>query len=448
MVVFDPSDPPKGKTEAIAIRRGLSIYKQPKSPGRGSPYWYARAFIDGRSRTRTTQTTDERLAIKLAEDFYFDLQLERRQGSAEFARLNGRPAPSRNRVDRVIDQWLDQRLQEAGNDPRKLRRQHDLRQMAYARNGMAAFFGKDEVASITTQRIKEYLIFAAKNGRKGDLAPATKKAHIVALKGLLEFAFMNGMIPSVPLPPRVPQRDSPRGWFSRAEFDSLVAAAETLAVKADGLERQLWEELVDFLIVMVGLFLRPSEWTGLRLQDVAVRNEPMPHVWLNVTGGKTGARDVVGLAEAIPAIQRISDRLGGDPAGYLFLNRYPNRITARDKMRKLFGELVRAAGLEFDRRGRKRVIGCLRHTALTLRRLEGENVELGILADNAGTSVEQLERFYCSDLEPQMKIDNLLSVKPTGRTPPFSVADEIGEAVAFQTLSRVCTVFSQPKTAG
>jgi hypothetical protein len=46
-----------------------------------------------------------------------------------------------------------------------------------------------------------------------------------------------------------------------------------------------------------------------------------------------------------------------------------------------------------------------------LRFLEGDNVDLMLLARNAGTSVQQLQRFYLSHIEPEMKLDNLLSVK-------------------------------------
>jgi hypothetical protein len=50
-----------GTTEAIRIRKGLSIYKQPIRQGRGSPYWYARVYMligDRDTHTRSTRTAD------------------------------------------------------------------------------------------------------------------------------------------------------------------------------------------------------------------------------------------------------------------------------------------------------------------------------------------------------------------------------------------------------
>ena len=67
--------------------------------------------------------------------------------------------------------------------------------------------------------------------------------------------------------------------------------------------------------------------------------------------------------------------------------------------------------MTYDGFGRKRIIYSLRHTALMLRVLQGDGVDLLALARNAGTSVEQLERFYCSHLEPGMMIANLQSFK-------------------------------------
>jgi hypothetical protein len=90
---------------------------------------------------------------------------------------------------------------------------------------------------------------------------------------------------------------------------------------------------------------------------------------------------------------------------------YPNRNTAKERMADRFNELLDVTGLAFDVEGRKRTLYSLRHTALLLRLLEGDNVEILPLARNAGTSPEMLDRFYCSRLEAERKIANLQSFK-------------------------------------
>ena len=64
------------------------------------------------------------------------------------------------------------------------------------------------------------------------------------------------------------------------------------------------------------------------------------------------------------------------------------------------------------RHERARTVSFIRHTALMSRLIDGENVDLLMLARNAGTSVDQLERFYLSHADPAMKVGNLHSLKP------------------------------------
>ena len=62
-----------------------------------------------------------------------------------------------------------------------------------------------------------------------------------------------------------------------------------------------------------------------------------------------------------------------------------------------------------DARGRARTLYSLRHTALMFRLLKYDNVGNFLLAQNALTSVDQLERFYLSHAESRMRIENLQS---------------------------------------
>ena len=95
--------------------------------------------------------------------------------------------------------------------------------------------------------------------------------------------------------------------------------------------------------------------------------------------------------------------------------------SAYERMRDSFEKLLEETGLAEDQYGRKRVIYSLRHTALMLRLLNGDNVDHLMLARNAGTSVNQLERFYLSHVEATMKVGNLQSF----RAQPTPV--EVGE---------------------
>jgi hypothetical protein len=80
---------------------------------------------------------------------------------------------------------------------------------------------------------------------------------------------------------------------------------------------------------------------------------------------------------------------------YLFFPMYQNRTTAAAKAGAVFRHVVRQAELELDELGQRRTLYSLRHFALQQRlRSSKGNVNIYWLAQNAGTSVDQLERFY------------------------------------------------------
>ena len=96
-----------GKTEAVRIRRGLSLYKQPLAAGRGSPNWYARVYmpIGGRAfHVKSTGTSDRCAAERWAESFWTDCVLLQRSGGQEA----GVKIDSW-RFDLVAERWLESR---------------------------------------------------------------------------------------------------------------------------------------------------------------------------------------------------------------------------------------------------------------------------------------------------------------------------------------------------
>jgi integrase len=171
-------------------------------------------------------------------------------------------------------------------------------------------------------------------------------------------------------------------------------------------------EMSDFVVFMVSTFLRASEWTSLQHRHVTVIEDgPTPHISIAAVRGKTGARTVLSMPEAIPAYRRIIARTGGLPDAYLFKGEFLNRQTATEKMRDSFELLLRDTKLKVDALGKKRVIHSLRHSAIMFRILEGDHVDHLVLAKNAGTSIDQIERFYASHLQVSMKLANLQSNK-------------------------------------
>jgi hypothetical protein len=408
-----------GKTEAIRIRKGLTLYKQPLRQGQGSPYWYARVYMPIGSRaihTKSTGTTDQRQATKQAEDLW---------GKCLLWRQGGIPLPSPDdtklnldrRFDRVADAWLDILVQEAGTDQRRLRNVKDNRHIIYAVNGLAAFFGGDDVDDITTDRIRAYLRFKVEKSRKGTLASATQKRTLVTLNQIMRHAYDRRLISHLPSMPKVKLQQEPRGWFNKTEYRQLYTKAWVLAREArkagdeQGFDR--WMEMADFVVFMVNTFLRPSEWAEIRHRHVTVKHgEPSRYLEIAIIRGKTRKRVVVSMPRAAAVYDRIVARGGDDPEGFLFKSDYSNRQTAMERMRDQFDILLEKTGLKESSLGVSRPLYSLRHTSLMFRALYGDNVDLLALAKNAGTSIAQLEKFYLSHITAGMKLANLHSFKP------------------------------------
>ncbi len=79
---------------------------------------------------------------------------------------------------------------------------------------------------------------------------------------------------------------------------------------------------------------------------------------------------------------------------------YPNRITAARIVARQFNRLLQEAGIKHDPFTRSdHTVYSLRHTAICMRIILSEGqVNIFNLAKNAGTSVEQIERFYARNL--------------------------------------------------
>ncbi|MGA1350098.1 MAG: hypothetical protein ACO31B_03040 [Burkholderiaceae bacterium] len=74
-----------------------------------------------------------------------------------------------------------------------------------------------------------------------------------------------------------------------------------------------------------------------------------------------------------------------------------------------FRRILEAAGLRKGAGGQNRTLYSLRHTAITFRLLYGQGIDLLTLAKNARTSVEMIEKFYASELNPEMNVAMLQS---------------------------------------
>ena len=162
------------------------------------------------------------------------------------------------------------------------------------------------------------------------------------------------------------------------------------------------EELYDIVLFLVHSFVRPivTELYAIKHSDITVADSP-DRLIVIVRDGKTGFRAANTMSGAVPVYKRIQKRCP-DAKGedYIFLPQYENRQTASRIIQRQFHELLVRTGFDKDPTTQStHTLYSLRHTAICMRIILSEGkVNIFNLAKNAGTSVDQIERFYARNL--------------------------------------------------
>ncbi|MFN5759899.1 MAG: tyrosine-type recombinase/integrase [Sphingomonadaceae bacterium] len=411
----DPAE--TSKFRVIKIKKGLAVYKQSRSP-----FWYVRCYMPfgGRyNQVISTKTDSEREARKIAEDFYIECAVKKRALGGDLPSGSKAAKDLRYSFSAVADEFLEDRKRYAGTNPKHLRNYHDMRKLIHAKNGLKAFFAKRDISTIVTADVRDYMVFAEEQSLKGALSASTRSKHLITLNLVMKSAYEKGLIATLPLMPKQRVVDNPRPWFDNKEYRRLWAKALRISKNAekagDHDKAKRFAEVHDFIVFMVNTFLRPSEWANLRHRHIKVHSSgETPHLEITVSDGKTKPRVVYSMPTAVEVYQRMKKRTGQERDNYLFKTQYFNRKTALSKMRLDFETVLKAADLETDGFGKKRTMYSLRHSAIMFRLLMGDNVDYQTLVKNAGTSIDQLHRFYASHLDPRMNLGNLQSFKAKG----------------------------------
>jgi hypothetical protein len=238
------------------------------------------------------------------------------------------------------------------------------------------------------------------------------------VRQVLRLAFEDGLIDKIPDAPKLKTVDKPRVTFSEQEYRKLMTVARECATRGDVVRGvQMTHHHVHLFAFVVHSFLRPTEKElfGLRHADVETKSDPT-HLVMSVHGGKTGFRKTATLRFAVLLYKSLyMPSKKPSPDAYVFMPEYANRATATSTARRIFNHVLDVSGLKYDSNGNARSPYSLRHFALQsrLRNSKGK-VNIYWLAKNAGTSVEQLERFYLKNMELSAEqVENLQTLGDT-----------------------------------
>jgi integrase len=276
-------------------------------------------------------------------------------------------------------------------------------------------------ASSDVQRLIDRL------GERG-FTSTTIAQYLVLLRKVVVHGVRIGAIKEVPLFPKVKVRSQPRGSFSVSEYRALVATANALRGKshprlealAPGERFWIARELltmndeVSWLIRwMVNTFVRPSDIKVMRHKHIEIVRGKHLYLRMALPETKRHSQPMVSLRPAVRVYEQLlahrRSEGGGGPEDYVFMPHLKNREHALAVLNFLFQWVLKVTGLEKGPLGQTRTLYCLRHTAITLRLLYGQGIDMLTLARNARTSVNMVERFYASALSGEMNVGLLQS---------------------------------------
>ena len=384
------------------LRRGLSIYKTGRSP-----FWHARIYDAAKQKyvVRTTKETSRLEAAEVAEEI---VEAYKKKQNAAHAVTKDR---SFDHYAKLLSDMTKQRAKSTRN---KYAFNDQAKILFREKDGLASYFGQHDVGKITSGMVRDYLLFLDKR-RDQPLAMSTKSKHAGVIRQVLMLALEDGVIDIIPPMPKQRTVDKPRVSFTEAEYALLLKTARKIADGAETLVRgvPVTREHYNMIVFAVHSFLRPTETElfGIRYCDIELMNDAPRHLLMTLTG-KTGYRKSASLEAAVDIFEKQKEsHPNAKPTDYLFMPEYPNRTTATNTYRRIFNHFLEEAGLKKDKDGNDRSPYSLRHYALQTRLVKSDGkVNIYWLAENAGTSVDQLERFYLKNLAPSAaKVRNIQS---------------------------------------
>ena len=329
---------------------------------------------------KSLKTEDRDEAYRRAIDLYEDLRFRARAGEEVKSKS----------ASKVIDEYLH-------SQSHKSRFSNTQKQIG---DHFRSFLGKKTIGAIDTKLIEDYFTHRRSQKYRGrQLSENTLNAEGGEISRFLKWAKDRKFIREIPSFTKPSIKDNPRPVFDEADYKKLTSHARHWVKehKHPSVRRDrtlLW----NYILILSNTGIRVGEARDLEWRDVRPfkTNDSDETNFSFRVKGKTGLREVVARTSEVQTyLQRIleirTNELGAKPPQDSLIFCHPNG-KAIGSFKKSFASLLKYCDVEFDREGNKRTIYSLRHTYATFRLYQG--VDHYVLAQNMGTSVEMIEKFY------------------------------------------------------
>ena len=416
-------DPNRDKVleKPIKLQKGLSLFRVNKSPYYRCKVWDSR---NKKNIIRSTQTASLTEAKTIANEMWaavYSKQPVEKVFAEASKKLDDRYSISSfvSLANELIQREIAKA--ERGECHHKLPKNTEF-YLFHNEWGAADYFGKQQVTEIGTPQYLKYIDFV--RSKNSELRPATMNHIATNISKTLKLARDMGFIQTVPDLPRTRRHDNPRAYFKfhpvvekeKDEYRLLLDTARRMAKERMKVRETVIDyELYDMIVFLAHSFLRPteSEFYGVKHKHVSIQTNPKS-LQIDIPNGKTGSRVVNTMPQAVSILESVSKRYPDyqKPDDYLFFPQYRNRGSAKRIAQRIFNACLIEAELKDDAiTGEKHSLYSMRHTAISMRIVLSQGkTNIYTLAKNAGTSVNQIERFYASKLPLQGKlVENLQS---------------------------------------
>ena len=381
--------------ETVKLQRGLHLYKTGQSK-----YWYARILIPRTEKfiRKSTRETNRIDATKVAYELLQDFMTK----PTKYTTIDA-PNSFKVYVEKLIDK--QRRDVETGAKSQRYLKD-DLKIINREDDGLLVYFGDYPIDEISTSSMRDYFNLLDDN-RNNSLAASTKNKHGVILSKIFKVAAEYDAIRQMPVIPNFSVDDNPRVSFSESEYKRLLSGIKYAADRGDFVRgHTVTDEFYYFLLIVVHSYLRPTDREAFAIKHKDITANADGTISLRVVKGKTGLRNSYSTPFGSDFYQKLKlfNINNSQPNDFIYLPNMPNRSHANRTFQRIFNHILDTENLKLDMDGNPRTTYSLRHFSLQTRlRKSGGKINIFDLVKNAGSSVNQLERFYLNKMSLSKK---------------------------------------------
>ena len=387
------------------LAEGLYIYKDKKNSNNYIARIWSRKEKTYISRSTSVATLKE--AKQIAYD-YFTVLL---QGNSLLkVKSNQTFSYWSNKLIEIQDKKV------ANNDYAVRTNNDEMNRLYSAELGLSTYFDNYDLSKLNTAELNKY--FEWRESKAKALSDTSKNKFINLVNKIMRLAYESDAVSNyLPIKSHRRKTNNPRSAFKfnseNNEYKKLLNQIRTAIENKIIVRGQLIDEELYFVVMFImHSFVRPTinELFSIKHKDISIRND-IKSLNIEVYKGKTGYRvssSMQFLVDIYENLKEFHENYREDD--FIFRPEMKNREYAFRTFSRQFTKVLEDGNLLKDESNRSRTLYSLRHTSLQMRITKSKNINLLFLAQNAGTSVDMLERFYARQLpKDKSLISNLQS---------------------------------------